>query len=145
GAVPAVPALRPAGNGPAAARDARPLRGRPRSGHADGPVRGARGPAPPGPVRHPRGDADGDARAPPLARPRDVPVRRLVTSCNLAESVRRMSRTFVVEIESPLDRDEVRRLILTKLSIPLGAVEYRIESHDEQAITYTRTYRPYWL
>jgi hypothetical protein len=56
-----------------------------------------------------------------------------------------MSRTFVVEIQSPLSVDEVRRMVLTKLSVPLGEVEYRIESHNEQSITYARTYRPYWF
>ena len=56
-----------------------------------------------------------------------------------------MSRTFVVEIESPLSADEVRRMVLSKLSGPLGDAEYRIESHNEVAITYARTYRPYWF
>ena len=56
-----------------------------------------------------------------------------------------MSRTFVVEIESPLSRDEVRREILTKLSIPLGDSEYRIERQNDVAIVYARTYRPYWF
>ena len=56
-----------------------------------------------------------------------------------------MSRTFVVEIESPLGREEVRRMILTKLSLPLGDIEYRIEGVDERSITYARTYRPYWF
>ena len=56
-----------------------------------------------------------------------------------------MSRTFVVEIESPLGRDEVRQLILTKLSVPLGNAEYRIESQNETMIVYARRYRPYWL
>lgn len=56
-----------------------------------------------------------------------------------------MSRAFVVEIESPLSVDEVRRMVLTKLSLPLGDVEYRIESHNQRSITYARTYRPYWF
>ena len=56
-----------------------------------------------------------------------------------------MSRTFVVEIESPLNRDEVRQLVLTKLSIPLGNVDYRIENENETMISYARTYRPYWV
>ena len=56
-----------------------------------------------------------------------------------------MSRTFVVEIESPLGRDEVRQLILTKLSVPLGNAEYCIESQNETMIVYARRYRPYWL
>jgi hypothetical protein len=56
-----------------------------------------------------------------------------------------VSRTFVVEIESPLGREEVRHLVLTKLSIPLGKADYRIESQSETMITYARTYRPYWL
>lgn len=55
-----------------------------------------------------------------------------------------MSRTFVVEITSPLDREEVRRLILTKLSVPLGDAEYRLESQTETSIVYARLYRPYW-
>ncbi len=56
-----------------------------------------------------------------------------------------MSGTFVVEIDSPLDRDEVRRLVLTKLSIPLGDVEYRLENQNETMISYARSYRPYWV
>lgn len=57
----------------------------------------------------------------------------------------RMSRTFVVELRSPLPRDEVRRLVLTKLSVPLGNAEYRIENAGEATISYARTYRPYWI
>lgn len=56
-----------------------------------------------------------------------------------------MSQTFVIELESPLRRDEVRRLVLTKLSVPLGRSEYRIEGVNATAITYARSYRPYWL
>ena len=33
-------------------------------------------------------------------------------------------------------------MILTELSVPLGDLEYRLESHNEQAITYVRTHRP---
>lgn len=55
-----------------------------------------------------------------------------------------MSRTFVVEIDSPLGREDVRRLILSKLSVPLGDAEYRIESQSETTIVYARVYRPYW-
>jgi hypothetical protein len=55
-----------------------------------------------------------------------------------------MSHTFVVEIDSPLGREDVRRLILTKLSVPLGIAEYRIESQTETSIVYARVYRPYW-
>ena len=56
-----------------------------------------------------------------------------------------MSRTFVVEIESPLSREEVRHMILTKLSLPLGDAEYRIESVNKTMIAYARSYRPYWF
>jgi hypothetical protein len=56
-----------------------------------------------------------------------------------------MSKTFVVEIESPLRPDEVRRQVLTKLSVPLGKVEYRLENQNETMIAYARTYRPHWL
>jgi hypothetical protein len=56
-----------------------------------------------------------------------------------------MSRTFVVEIESPLCREDVRRLILSKLSVPLGDAEYRLENQNETMISYARVYRPYWL
>ena len=56
-----------------------------------------------------------------------------------------MSKTFVVEIESPLRPDEVRRLVLTKLSVPLGKAEYRIEGQNETTIVYARSYRPYWM
>jgi hypothetical protein len=56
-----------------------------------------------------------------------------------------MSRTFVVEIESPLGREEVRHLVLTKLSLPLGSAEYRIETLNETMIAYARSYRPYWF
>jgi len=56
-----------------------------------------------------------------------------------------MSRTFVVEIDSPLGREDVRRLILTKLSAPLGEAEYRIENQNETMIAYARSYRPYWM
>jgi hypothetical protein len=55
-----------------------------------------------------------------------------------------MSSTFVVEVESPLGREDVRRLVLTKLSIPLGDADYRIESQNETTIVYARSYRPYW-
>jgi hypothetical protein len=56
-----------------------------------------------------------------------------------------MSRTFLVEIESPLSRGEVRHMILTKLSLPLGDAEYRIEAVNETMIAYARSYRPYWF
>jgi hypothetical protein len=56
-----------------------------------------------------------------------------------------VSRTFVVEVDSPLGREDVRGLILTKLSIPLGKAEYRIESENETMVAYARTYRPYWM
>jgi hypothetical protein len=56
-----------------------------------------------------------------------------------------VSRTFVVEIDSPLSREEVRHMILTKLSLPLGNAEYRIEAVNETIIAYARSYRPYWF
>jgi hypothetical protein len=56
-----------------------------------------------------------------------------------------MSRTFVVEVNSPLGREEVRRLVLTKLSGPLGEAEYRIENQNKMVIVYARVYRPYWM
>jgi hypothetical protein len=56
-----------------------------------------------------------------------------------------MSQTFTAEVESPLDRDELKRQILTQLSVPLGKSEYRIESETESGITYARRYRPYWV
>jgi hypothetical protein len=56
-----------------------------------------------------------------------------------------MSRTFIVEIDSPLSRDELRHLILTKLSVPLGNADYGIENQNETMITYARRYRPYYM
>jgi hypothetical protein len=54
-----------------------------------------------------------------------------------------MSRTFTAEVDSPLTRDELKRQILTQLSVPLGKADYRIESETESGITYARSYRPY--
>jgi hypothetical protein len=54
-----------------------------------------------------------------------------------------VSRTFVVEIESPLEPEEVRRLVLTKLSGPLGDANYRIENQNATMISFARTYRPW--
>ncbi|HEX3455073.1 MAG TPA: hypothetical protein VHS03_10630 [Gaiellaceae bacterium] len=56
-----------------------------------------------------------------------------------------MSRTFVVEIESSLEPEEVRRLVLTKLSRPLGDADYMIENQNETMISFARTYRPYFV
>jgi hypothetical protein len=56
-----------------------------------------------------------------------------------------VSRAFVVEIETSLSQDEVRRLVLTKLSVPLGDAGYGIENQDETMISFARTYRPYWM
>ena len=39
----------------------------------------------------------------------------------------------------------MRRLFLTKLSLARGNAEYRIETANEEAIVYARTYRPYWM
>jgi hypothetical protein len=56
-----------------------------------------------------------------------------------------VSRTFVVEIESSLEPEEVRRLVLTKLSRPLGDADYMIENQNETMISFARTYRPYFV
>jgi hypothetical protein len=56
-----------------------------------------------------------------------------------------VSRAFVVEIDTPLSRDEVRRLVLIKLSVPLSDAGYGIENQNETMITFARTTRPYWL
>jgi hypothetical protein len=54
-----------------------------------------------------------------------------------------MIGTFTAEIDSPLNREELKREILTQLSVPLGKAEYRIESETDSGITYARKYRPY--
>jgi hypothetical protein len=56
-----------------------------------------------------------------------------------------VSRAFVVEIETRLSRDEVRRLVLTRLSVPLGDAGYGIENQNETMIAFAKVYRPYWL
>jgi hypothetical protein len=53
--------------------------------------------------------------------------------------------TFIVEIDSPLSRDEVRREVLIRFSIPLGNADYGIESQNEVVITYARRHRPYYI
>jgi hypothetical protein len=58
---------------------------------------------------------------------------------------RPMSPTFAAEVDSPLTRDELKRQILTQLSVPLGKSDYRIESESASGITYARSYRPYWV
>ena len=50
--------------------------------------------------------------------------------------------TFIVEIDSPLSRDEVRREVLIRFSIPLGNADYGVESQNEVVITYARRHRP---
>ncbi len=51
----------------------------------------------------------------------------------------------MVEIESSLEPEEVRRLVLTKLSRPLGDADYLIESQNQTMISFARTYRPYFV
>ncbi len=51
----------------------------------------------------------------------------------------------MVEIESSLEPEDVRRLVLTKLSRPLGDADYLIENQNETMISFARTYRPYFL
>ena len=53
--------------------------------------------------------------------------------------------TFIVEIDSPLSRDEVRREVLIRFSIPLGNATTAIESQNEVVITYARRHRPYYI
>jgi len=55
-----------------------------------------------------------------------------------------VSRSFVVEIETSLSENDVRRLVLTKLSVPLGDAGYGIENQSETMISFARTHRPYW-
>jgi hypothetical protein len=54
-----------------------------------------------------------------------------------------MSRTFMVQLESKVSREELKRQILTKLSVPLGKAGYTIESQSGSAVSYAHTYRPY--
>ena len=54
-----------------------------------------------------------------------------------------MSRTFMVQVESEISREELKRQILTKLSVPLGKAGYMIETESDSAVSYAHTYRPY--
>jgi hypothetical protein len=54
-----------------------------------------------------------------------------------------MARTFTVELDSDLSREELRREILVTLSGGLGSVGYKLESDSDAGITYAREYRPY--
>ena len=56
-----------------------------------------------------------------------------------------MSRTFMVQLESSVGREEVKRQILTTLSVPLGKAGYMIESESESSVAYAHRYRPYAL
>ncbi len=54
-----------------------------------------------------------------------------------------MSRTFMVQLETNVGRAELKREILTKLSVPLGKAGYTIESQSESAVSYAHNFRPY--
>lgn len=54
-----------------------------------------------------------------------------------------MSPTFTAEIDSDLSPGELKREILTTLSVPLGKSGYQLESESDADVTYAREYRPY--
>ena len=54
-----------------------------------------------------------------------------------------MSKTFTVQLESNVSREELKREILTKLSVQLSKAGYTIETESESSVAYAHTYRPY--